>query len=223
GLTLGGGLGVLTRAWGLACDQLTAARVVLADGTVVTCDANNEADLFWALRGGGGSFGAVTSLTFDTHPASDLALAFLIWPWADASAAVAGWQSWMRDAPDALWSTLHLEGGEGEKGVTTHAVYPARVAPDATAFPHRGARTVLQLIASWRAGASGDASLRWLADTTGIARKNIGTDAYANYVEPDLTNWAAAYYGANYPRLQRVKRRYDPDRLFDFPQAVVPA
>jgi len=330
GLTLGGGLGVLTRAWGLTCDQLTAARVVLADGTVVTCDANNEADLFWALRGGGGSFGAVTSLTFDTHPASDLALAFLIWPWADASAAVVGWQSWMRDAPDALWSTLHLEGGEGEKGVTTHAVYPARaadiaseidrlvrrvgrppsyresgarayrdvmlleggclnrpvsachlkgttadgvleretyaassivardalsngaidalvagiehatsggasvlfdslggaaarVAPDATAFPHRGARTVLQLIASWRAGASGDASLRWLADTTGIARKNIGTDAYANYVEPDLTNWAAAYYGANYPRLQRVKRRYDPDRLFDFPQAVVPA
>jgi len=42
-------------------------------------------------------------------------------------------------------------------------------------------------------------------------------------VEPDLTNWAAAYYGANYPRLQRTKRRYDPDRLFDFPQAVVPA
>jgi hypothetical protein len=327
GLTLGGGMGVLTRAWGLTCDQLASARVVLADGSAVTCDASNEPDLFWALRGGGGSFGAVTSLTFATRPVSDLALGFLSWPWADARAVVTGWQTWMRSAPEALWSTMHLEGGEGAKGLTVHAVYPARasdiaaeldrlvraigrppsyresgtrtyrdvmlleagcldrpvsachlkgatpdgvkdretyaassivasdtltngaidvlvagiehattggaavlfdslggavarVAPDATAFPHRRAFAVLQLIASWPAGASGASSLAWLGDTTGIARKNIGVDAYANYVEPDLTNWAAAYYGANYPRLQRVKRRYDPDRLFDFPQAV---
>jgi FAD/FMN-containing dehydrogenase len=65
--------------------------------------------------------------------------------------------------------------------------------------------------------------LAWLGDTTGIARKNIGVDAYANYVEPDLADWAHAYYGANYSRLQSVKRHYDPDRLFDFPQAVTPA
>jgi FAD/FMN-containing dehydrogenase len=330
GLALGGGMGVLTRAWGLTCDQLVSARVVLADGSAVTCDANSEPDLFWALRGGGGSFGAVTSLTFVTHAASDLALGFLVWPWADAPAVVAGWQTWIRTAPEALWSTKHLEGGAGEKGVTVHTVYPARasdvaaeldrlvrvvgrppsyresgtrtyrdvmlleggcvnrpvsachlkgttpdgvydretyaassivasdalsngaidglvagiehattggasvlfdslggavarVAPDATAFPHRRAFAVLQLIASWPAGASGASSLAWLGDTTGIARKNIGVDAYANYVEPDLADWAHAYYGANYSRLQSVKRHYDPDRLFDFPQAVTPA
>jgi FAD/FMN-containing dehydrogenase len=98
-----------------------------------------------------------------------------------------------------------------------------RVAPDATAFPHRRASAVVQLISSWRAGSSADASLRWLGETTGIARKNIGTEAYANYVESDFANWQSAYYGANYPRLQRVKREYDPDRLFDFPQAIEPA
>src|SRR4029077_20001520 len=111
-----------------------AARVVLADGGAVTCDANNEPDLFWALRGGGGSFGAVTSLTFTTHAASDLALGFLSWGWTDARAVVAGWQTWVRSAPEALWSTMHLEGGEADKTVTVHAVYPARASDIAAEF-----------------------------------------------------------------------------------------
>jgi beta-glucosidase-like glycosyl hydrolase len=99
----------------------------------------------------------------------------------------------------------------------------ARLAPDATAFPHRSATAVLQLIASWAAGGTGDPSRQWLADAAGQARKRIGTAAYANYANADLANWQTAYYGANYARLQRVKRQYDPDRLFDFPQAVTPA
>src|SRR5712691_7762647 len=68
GLTLGGGMGVLSRAWGLTCDDLVAAQVVTADGQVRDCDEARDADLFWALRGGGGgSFGVVTSLTRLTH------------------------------------------------------------------------------------------------------------------------------------------------------------
>src|SRR3954453_6616513 len=64
GPTLGGGMGHLTRSFGLTIDNLLAATVVLADGSIVQCDADREADLFWAIRGGGGNFGVVTSFSF---------------------------------------------------------------------------------------------------------------------------------------------------------------
>ena len=111
GLALGGGLGILGRLHGLTADALRAAQVVLADGLVVTCDAETEADLFWALRGAGGArFGVVTSLTFETLPAPPTTAFELIWAPADAAALMAAWQEWAPAAPDAMAASLLLNG-----------------------------------------------------------------------------------------------------------------
>lgn len=101
GLTLGGGIGLLGRRYGLTCDRLVGAQVVLADGRVVDCDADREPDLFWALRGaGGGQFGVVTELRFDTVP-EPLTTRIDI-DCDDPVRSVAAWQDWAPDAPDDL-------------------------------------------------------------------------------------------------------------------------
>jgi FAD/FMN-containing dehydrogenase len=109
GLALGGGFGVLGRKFGLTCDNLESADLVLASGEVVTCDANHHADLFWALRGGGGgSFGVVTGFRFFAHPIGALGLFTLVWPWSSAAAVASSWQEWAPSAPDELWSNCLL-------------------------------------------------------------------------------------------------------------------
>ena len=72
GLTLGGGIGWMTRAWGLAIDQLVGATVVTADGVTREVDANHDSDLFWALRGGGGGCGVVIAFEFIAHPLTSI-------------------------------------------------------------------------------------------------------------------------------------------------------
>jgi FAD/FMN-containing dehydrogenase len=91
GLTLGGGIGHLTRKCGLSIDNMLAADVVLADGQLVTASAEEHPDLFWALRGGGGNFGVVTSFLFKLHPISTVYGGPMFWPLAQAGEAMHMW------------------------------------------------------------------------------------------------------------------------------------
>ena len=93
GLTLGGGHGYLSRKHGLTIDNLVEAEVVLADGTVVTASETEHPDLFWALRGGGGNFGVVTSFTFRLHPVRNVVCGPTAWPVSETANVL----RWFRD------------------------------------------------------------------------------------------------------------------------------
>ncbi|MFD3546805.1 FAD-binding oxidoreductase [Streptomyces sp. NPDC058655] len=343
GLTLGGGLGLASRAHGTTSDRLTGARIVTPDGVVREVAADRDAELYWALRGGGGgNFGVVTELRFDTHPADDCAFAELHWPGGDSAALLRGWQRWLGGLPDPFWSQVEFTVGSGpvsppavrvvcldgraelerqltrladlvggpprdswivvrSHGDTARAMsgcldrtpeqcrlpgtlpgrspqgrlgrdaYAARsdfwaapglpdpavravldavrryssavprggtgvvqfdgvcggavnrVPPGGTAFVHRDSAFLAQYLAYWPASAPAAEVARhraWLDGLWQDLRPWAGGSAYQNYTDPELTDWREAYYGRNLPRLEAVRRAYDPDRLFRFPQAL---
>jgi FAD/FMN-containing dehydrogenase len=102
GLTLGGGLGYLTRQCGLTIDNLLEADIVLADGRVVKASATEHADLFWAIRAGGGNFGVVTSFLFRTHPISTVVAGPMLWNMDDAPDILRWYRTFIKEAPDTL-------------------------------------------------------------------------------------------------------------------------
>jgi hypothetical protein len=110
GLTLGGGISVLGRKYGLTSDHLVSVRIVTPDGCLRTASAHEEPDLYWALRGGGGgNFGIVTEFTFRTDPAPGLTVFNLAYPPGASADVFDAWQGWMAEAPDELWSSCKVE------------------------------------------------------------------------------------------------------------------
>jgi hypothetical protein len=113
GLALGGGHGWSGRKYGLTSDNIKQLTIVTADGKARVCNAHQNADLFWACRGGGGgNFGIVTNFTFATHPASNVSTFYVTWPWSDAARVLKAWQAFAPHAPANLGlSVLVLSSG----------------------------------------------------------------------------------------------------------------
>jgi FAD/FMN-containing dehydrogenase len=341
GLALGGGLGVVDRQFGLTCDNMLSATVVLPSGNVVTCSANENPDLFWALRGGGGgNFGVVTEFAFKVHPIGDLGIFTLVWPWSQAAEVISAWQSWAPSGPDSTWSNCQLlnsqstpsgtaptarvtgvstgsvsaleqqvssfvsavggappfnrfvgadtypnvmlieAGCDGDSvaechlptqnpaGKLTRAPFSAKsdylatalpsagiialidaidnresspilsgggivldaaggainqIAADATAYVHRDTLASIQYSAYWGPSTPSStisANLQWLETTWTSMRPYVNGQAYQNYIDPNLVNWQQAYYASNLPRLQQIKKTYDPYNLFNFAQSI---
>jgi FAD/FMN-containing dehydrogenase len=124
GVTLGGGFGWLVRSYGLACDTLRAVEIVTADGRLLTASADEHPDLFWAIRGGGGNFGVVTSFEYRLHPVGQLLAGVLLYPLDMASDVLRCYRAHTRSAPDelTLWAIL-LSGPDGTPLIALFVCY----------------------------------------------------------------------------------------------------
>jgi FAD/FMN-containing dehydrogenase len=148
GLTLGGGIGWKVRKYGLALDQVMAADMVIADGTFVRASAQENPELFWAIRGGGGNFGVVTTFEFAAHPTTDVFYGKISFAPSDMADVLHAWADYMRSAPDELTSVVTLANpavGGPHAPVEVYVAYDgddAELASDALQ-PIRGLGTVI--------------------------------------------------------------------------------
>jgi FAD/FMN-containing dehydrogenase len=331
GLTLGGGLGILGRKYGVTSDRLVGAELVLADGRILDCDEHHDEDLFWALRGAGsGNFGVVTSLDFEAVPAPEVTNFHLAWPYSHAAEVIEAWQWWAPSGPDELAASLkvtttgdldqppavdvfgallgtgsdavqlldelvtragsdpvssshelmsfpetrrfwaHLGAAEEVAGEDASSAEPVclfakseffrrqlpteavaalletfsqgrapgesreldfmpwggaynRVHADATAFVHRGERFQLKhavVVAPHASRSEQEAAERQAARSWESVHPWGSGRVFQNFADPDLEDWATAYYGPNLDRLVRIKARYDPTNFFRFDQSL---
>ena len=320
GLTLGGGFGWLTRRHGMAVDNLLGATVITANGQLRTVSAESEPDLFWALRGGGGNFGVVTSFEFRLHPVGPQVYAGLVvYPFAQARRVLRAWRDFCTSAPDELsvWAVMRkapplpflpasVHGSEvvifplvhcgatdaGERaaapvlafgepiaaalGAQPYSAFQtafdpllapggrnywksnnfsrlddaaldgmveaagtlpgpeceifvvqlggamSRVDPAATPFVARDVRYIMNVHGRW-ADPSDDERVRsWARRTFEAAAPHATGSGYVNFLTEDEAERVSASYGANYARLQALKRRYDPANLFRMNLNIAP-
>ena len=303
GLTLGGGIGINMRSMGLSSDNLLSVQIVTADGKLRTANENENTDLFWAVRGGGGNFGIVTSFTFRMHKLdSEILSGVMVYSMADAKDMFNRYFDYSLDAPRELNMSAamslkpsgepFLMAGfaymgspkEGEKVLKSYRKLgkpiadlirpktflrqqtlldagnphgtkyyirgrtmdeynpdlidvmmekwrhsPGRhntmrlirfggaiddLAPDATAWPHRGAKWDLELGGSWIDPALSTKNIKWGKDYWDALSPYVSDRFYINEMMDETQEEVAVSYGANYPRLVKIKNKYDPKNFF---------
>jgi FAD/FMN-containing dehydrogenase len=163
GLTLGGGIGYLARGFGLSCDNLVSAQVVTADGRTVTASEIDNADLFWALRGGGGNFGVATELEFSLHPVETIYGGPMFFAMKDAATVLRFYREFIKDAPEQF-------GG-----------FPAfQIAPPLPFIPEdRHGETFLAFVACWAGPVEeGERALKPLHDVAEVVAEHVGPMPY---------------------------------------------
>ena len=186
GLTLGGGIGYLSRGFGLSCDNLLSAEVVTADGRVLTANERENEDLFWAIRGGGGNFGVVTSFEFQVHPVREIYGGPMLFEVDDAATVLSFYRDFIQDAPEQL-------GG-----------FPAwQIAPPLPFIPEdRHGEPFLIFISCWAGPIEeGEAALKPLRDVAPVVAEHVGpmpypalNSAFDELVAPGLQH----YWKANF-------------------------
>jgi FAD/FMN-containing dehydrogenase len=321
GLTLGGGFGWLTRKYGMTVDNLVSVEVVTADGKRIRASENENADLFWAIRGGGGNFGVVTQFEFKLHEVGPQILAGLIvFPFDQAKQVLTQYREFVKSAPEELnvWAILReapplpflpadVHGQEvlvlvpfylrdavqGRKLIepllrfgAPHGVHigeqpytqwqkafdplltpgarnywkshnftelsdgaldsmiefasklPSpqceifigliagvanRVPADAMAYRHRDAKFVLNVHGRWDERADDSRCVAWARAFFEASAPYASAGAYVNFMTEEESDRVVAAYGANYARLTRIKKQYDPDNLFHLNQNIKPS
>jgi FAD/FMN-containing dehydrogenase len=125
GVSLGGGMGLAGRNFGLTADNIIGVQIVTADGRVRQVNTRSGSDLYWALRGGGGgNFGVVTQFTFRIHPIPSNTVYFNVtFPWSSAAAAIEAWQSWAPHTTGRITSILHVNGGGGGGSINANGQF----------------------------------------------------------------------------------------------------
>jgi FAD/FMN-containing dehydrogenase len=163
GLTLGGGIGYLARGFGLSCDNLISAEIVTADGKMVTASEDEHADLFWAIRGGGGNFGVATALEFRLHPVKEIYGGPMFFAMKDAEVVLRYYREFIAEAPEQF-------GG-----------FPAfQIAPPLPFIPvERHGETFLAFIACWAGPVDeGEQILKPLHDVAEVVAEHVGPMPY---------------------------------------------
>jgi FAD/FMN-containing dehydrogenase len=163
GLTLGGGIGYLSRGHGLSCDNLRAAEVVTADGRILSATENENEDLFWALRGGGGNFGVVTAFEYDLHPVREIYGGPMLFELSDAADVLRFYREFIRDAPEEF-------GG-----------FPAwQIAPPLPFIPEdRQGEPFLIFVTCWAGPIEeGEVALKPIRDVAPVVAEHVGPMPY---------------------------------------------
>jgi FAD/FMN-containing dehydrogenase len=191
GLTLGGGIGHLTRGLGLSLDNLVGADVVLADGSFVNASEKKHADLFWALRGGGGNFGVVTSFEFHLHPVSNVVAGPMFFEVEDAPEVMRAFDSYITEAPRQLG-----------------AFFAWQIAPPLPFIPQdRHGDTFCAIVVCWTgAPEKAKKAIAPLRDATPVVAEAVGpmpypaiNSAFDGLVPPGLQHYWKAVFAKGLP------------------------